>query len=106
MPSGSVVKMTKKRRKKTKASNRVPLFCGKCGRIVYEDSDDYQWWLVGTGSGSSVIRCPQHITEWTMRIAGLPRSQASYRWKRLAKEQDNYDYSQMIYEPFFLDETW
>ena len=85
---------------------RTPLFCEKCGRFVYEDSPDFKWWLVGTGQGKLVVRCPQHITEWTMRIAGKGRSQAAYQWKRLSKEQDKYDYAQMIYEPFFMDDSW
>jgi hypothetical protein len=29
---------------------------------------------------------------------------ASYRWKRLAKENDNYDSSMMSMEPLFLDD--
>lgn len=41
-----------------------------------------------------------------MRIAGRGRSQKAFRWMRLAKEQDNYDYKQMLYEPFFVDDSW
>lgn len=112
MPSVSVDTMTQskrtgRKRRKTPAFKRVPLFCEQCGRVVFEDSEDYEWWLVGTAAtGELVVRCPQHITEWTMRRAGKGRTQAAYRWKRLAKEQDKYDYSQMLYEPFFMDETW
>jgi hypothetical protein len=87
-----------------KQRNRNPLFCGKCGRVTYSDSPDYQWWLVGTDYGTTVIRCPQHITEWTLRTSGKGRSMASYRWKRLAKENDTYDPSEMVWEPFFLDD--
>jgi len=54
--------------------------------------------------GTTVVRCPQHITEWTLRISGRGRSMASYRWKRLAKENDNYDSSMMSMEPLFLDD--
>lgn len=89
---------------KNKRRNQKPLFCSKCGRIVYSYSSDYKWWLVGSGSGSHVIRCPQHITTWTMRQAGKGRSKESYTWKRLAKEQDKYDYKQMIYEPFYSEQ--
>jgi hypothetical protein len=54
--------------------------------------------------GTTVVRCPQHITEWALRISGRGRSMASYRWKRLAKENDNYDSSMMSMEPLFLDD--
>ena len=94
------------KKKKQKRAERKPLFCGKCGRIVFFDSPDYEWWLVGSGNGINVIRCPQHITTWTMRLAGKGRSQESYKWKRLAKEQDKYDYKQMIYEPFYSEDDF
>jgi hypothetical protein len=87
-----------------KQRDRKPLFCGKCGRITYADSPERQWWLVGMDYGTTVVRCPQHITEWTLRISGRGRSMASYRWKRLAKENDNYDSSMMSMEPLFLDD--
>jgi hypothetical protein len=91
-------------KKQKERANRKPLFCGKCGRVIYHDSPDFEWWLVGIGTGSHVIRCPQHITEWTMRTAGKGRSQSAYKWRRLAKEQDKYDYRQMVYEPLYLEE--
>ena len=84
-----------------KQKNRKPIFCGKCGRITYADSHDYKWWLVGTDYGTDVIRCPQHITTWTLRISGKGRHMANYRWARLAKEQDDYDPQTMLVEPFF-----
>lgn len=83
---------------------RKPIFCGKCGRITYNDSPDYEWWLVGTDYGTDVVRCPQHITTWTLRTSGKGRHMANYRWMRLAKEQDNYDPKQMVLEPFFMEE--
>jgi len=72
--------------------------------VVYEDSGDYEWWLVGTSKDVDylIVRCPQHITTWTLRAAGKGRSKDAYRWKRLAKEQDKYDYRQMLYEPLFI----
>lgn len=84
-----------------KQRNRKPLFCGKCGRITYSDSPDYKWWLVGIDYGTDVIRCPQHITTWTLRISGKGRHMANYRWARLAKEQDTYNPETMLLEPFF-----
>jgi len=60
------------------------------------------WWLVGTGKGSHIIRCPQHITEWTLRESGKGRGMAAYKWKREAKENDNFESLDYI-EPFFSE---
>jgi len=87
-----------------KQRRRKPIFCGKCGRVTFDDSPDYQWWLVGANYGTAINRCPQHITEWTMRTSGMGRSMEAYRFKRLAKENDKYDPELMSLEPLFLDE--
>lgn len=88
-----------------KQKNRKPIFCGTCGRITFSDSPELKWWLVGSGNGSDVIRCPQHISEWSMRIAGKRRTMANFRWMRLAKEADsNYRPELMNIEPFWLDD--
>lgn len=83
---------------------RKPVFCGKCGRLTFHDSPDYQWWLVGEQYGTDVNRCPQHITEWTLRTSGKGRSMESYRWRRLARENDTYDHNMMSIEPLFLED--
>lgn len=88
---------------RAKQRNRKPVFCGKCGRVTFEDSDQYKkWWLVGTGEGMTIIRCPQHITEWTLRMSGKGRSMAAYKWRREAREHDEpepLDYT----EPFYSE---
>lgn len=91
--------MTKKKNKRAKER---PIFCGKCGRVTFPSSDEFQWWLVGIGDGSHVIRCPQHITEWTLRIANKRRTMETYKWAREAKEQDTYDQRTTFFEPLFL----
>ena len=79
------------------------LVCGKCGRFLLSTGDHVQWWLEGTSpSGYPVVRCPQHITDWSMRQAGRRRTMATYRWRRLAKEHDQRVLlQQSLYEPFF-----
>ena len=89
---------------KQKQRQRKPIFCGRCGRITFVDSPDYQWWLVGAQFGTRVNRCPQHITEWTLRTSGMGRSKEAYRWRRLAKEQDQYDELLEAIEPLFVED--
>lgn len=89
---------------KRKQRRRKPIFCGKCGRITYADLPEYRWWLVGTDYGTDVVRCPQHITTWTLRTSGRGRSMASHRWARQAREQDTFDPLSMALEPFFLED--
>ena len=74
-----------------KQRRRKWLFCDACGRLVYTDQPEIQWWLVGSDCGTDVVRCPQHITEWSLRVSGRGRTMESYRWMRLAKHSDNYD---------------
>lgn len=49
--------------------------CGKCGRTA--DDQHVRDWLIAprvdSAEGWMVIRCPQHITEYARRIAGLPQ---------------------------------
>ena len=87
--------------KKRKIKNEQPTFCGKCGRVTYSANLDYEWWLIGVGKGAYVIRCPQHITEWTLRTSCIGRTMKSYKWMREAKEQDKYDIRSMFIEPFY-----
>lgn len=77
-----------------------PTFCDKCGRIAFDDAPEFKWWLVGNG----VIRCPQHITTWTLRKSGRGRSMEAHRWARQARDQDVYDPAWMSIEPLFLEE--
>lgn len=81
-----------------------PIFCDKCGRVTFRDQNDHAWWLIGNG----VVRCPQHITEWTLRKSGKGRSMDSFRFKRLARENDRYDPALEVFEPLMVldDVDW
>lgn len=81
---------------------REPLFCDVCGRVTFEDHQQYEWWLDGTKYGTDIIRCPQHISEWSLRTSGKKRTKASYRWMREAKENDNYDPKKEWLQPVFV----
>lgn len=54
--------------------------CGKCGRFFYENYDHEDAWLIADDvryapeHGVRVVRCPQHVTVWALRCAGLGRS--------------------------------
>ena len=76
-------------------------FCAKCGRVLLSTSPQFSDWLVSSEiPHPRVVRCPQHITDWAMRCANMKRTKASYRWRRLAKENDTPT-EQLAYEPFF-----
>lgn len=78
---------------------REPIFCDTCGRITFEDHQEYEWWIHNNG----IVRCPQHISEWSLRISGKKRTKESFRWMKEAKEQDkNYDPKKEWLRPVFL----
>jgi hypothetical protein len=91
-----MAQLTKQQRK------REWLFCDLCGRLTFSDQPEVQWWLVGSDYGTNVIRCPQHISEWSLRISGRGRTKESYRWMRLAKMNDKYDPLLELIEPVLL----
>lgn len=91
---------------KKKKKRQRPIFCEKCGRITFSDQPDYEWWLVGIGTDRDVIRCPQHITEWSLRLSGKGRSMEAFRFKRMAKEHDTYDPRLAGIEPLFLEDDF
>ena len=81
--------------------DRKPIFCDICGRIVFKDDHQYEWWL----DNNSIVRCPQHITEWSLRISGKKRTKESFKWMREAKEHDkDYDPKKEWLRPIFLME--
>ena len=101
MPNGSGNSMALKPKQK----QRKWLFCGKCGRIGFTDQPELEWWLVGSVYGNpDVVRCPQHITTWTLRISGRGRSKANYRWARMAKMNDTYDPATAHLQPIMVEE--
>ena len=77
---------------------REPIFCDMCGRITFNDHQDYEWWIHNNG----VVRCPQHITEWSLRTSGKGRTKESFKHMRQAKENDCYDVSKEWLQPVFL----
>ena len=53
-----------------------------CGRVVRSNDDEFTTWLVARrvdDPAKVVVRCPQHITERTLRYAGIPLSKANFR---------------------------
>ncbi len=89
---------------KPKQKRRNWVFCGKCGRIGFTDQPEMEWWLLGTDYGTDVIRCPQHITTWTLRVSGRGRSQEAHRWARMAKLRDPYDPTTAHLQPVMVEE--
>ncbi len=65
---------------------RTEIVCDKCGRVSMPSMPDYQWWLIGINE--NVFRCPQHITEWSLRTAGYRRVKWTLRFMKEAKEKD------------------
>ena len=64
--------------------------CQECGRTTAVDSESMLWWIYADrvdGFGK-VVRCPQHITVWTLRMAGLGKGKDVVEWAVKAKEQD------------------
>lgn len=64
--------------------------CDKCGRTIVPEGNEEEWryWLysdVPLGK-RLVVRCPRHITEWTLRQAGWPRTTAIRRWAQQASD--------------------
>ena len=82
-----------------------PLICDECGRETLPLDEQVQWWLDGIKNNVRTTRCPQHITTWAIREAGLPRSKSTYRWARAAKEQDPGDPGHKHLNPIFDSTT-
>ena len=58
----------------------VVYICQKCGLAVADSGDVQRTWLIGRHrriGGLLVIRCPQHITEWSLRqtVSGRTKEQ-------------------------------
>lgn len=65
-----------------------PVFCDTCTRVLNPGDASVKWWLIGFDDEQLVVRCPQHITEWSMRKIGMKRTTMARRWKSMAKKQD------------------
>lgn len=62
-----------------------------CGRVVHSNDDEFATWLIARrvdDPAKSVVRCPQHITERTLRYAGIPLSIENFRKARDARIKD------------------
>ena len=69
----------------------IPYVCQKCGRFCIKGSNEAPEWLVHPHHADAdllVIRCPQHITEWSLRQAGIPRTTKVRRWRALTRAKD------------------
>lgn len=74
-------------------NNAAQFYCSKCGRVTTRYSKDFRLWLVAfrvDDPAKLVVRCPQHITERTIRYAGRKRTMAMYKWAKQAKTKDPY----------------
>lgn len=80
---------------------RVTYLCDVCSRILrpQDEPDEYQWWLISSPplGRRFMVRCPRHVTEWAMRVAGVPRNKTFRRWLKQAHEHDA--------EPRTIDES-
>lgn len=88
--------------------------CQECGRYYYEGFDTMDDWLIGRVRASVerktewVIRCPRHITVWTMRLVG--RGNSTFQ-KRLAEDAKQRDLTKPVpddpfLQPFPPQEQW
>ena len=76
--------------------------CQECGRSTPYRSDNaqLQWWLIANREGGGlVIACPQHISEWRLRISTIGRTKTTREWAARAKAQDKPPPKPMA-EPF------
>lgn len=84
-------------------------YCTKCGRVTTRINRDFHLWLIGIrvdDPAKLVVRCPQHITERTLRYAGRKRAKKNYRWARKVRETDPYpDLVYDVAHPMPLPET-
>lgn len=81
------------------------LVCQECGRGVLWDDEQVRWWLVAdrTDGMGEVIRCPQHISIWTLRVSGLGRGKDVMEWVEQARENDPHPPSFPMAEPYPFD---
>jgi len=74
-------------------TKRSIYLCDNCGRQVRPTDEEIEWWLISAPplAVKMVVRCPQHITDWSMRQAGIPRTRRNNKCAREAKKQDTGD---------------
>ena len=63
------------------------IVCQKCGVAILSNNQSKKYWLVKQNSIYNVVRCPKHITEWSLRQAGLARSNNNIDWMMKCREK-------------------
>jgi len=63
------------------------LVCHKCGRAILSNNPINKWWLIRRDSEFNVVRCSEHITEWSLRLAGIARTRKNLKWIEQCKEK-------------------
>lgn len=64
-----------------------------CGRIVCSTDSEFPMWLVARrvdDPAKVVVRCPQHVTDRTLRYAGIERSKQTFRDVRTNRINDEH----------------
>ena len=58
--------------------------CDKCGRTIVPKHEPREWfyWLYSDKPLAQrlIVRCPRHVTQWSMREAGWPRNRLTLKW--------------------------
>lgn len=65
--------------------------CDVCKRTVLASNGAEFWlWLASWPplAKTLIVRCPQHITEWSLRQAGYPRTKKIRLWAQYARTND------------------
>ncbi|NBO53550.1 MAG: hypothetical protein EBU84_02925 [Actinobacteria bacterium] len=68
--------------------------------LLVGSQQEVNWLVSAERPYPLVVRCPQHITDWAMRSAKMKRTKETYKWRRIAKEQDTPPDTIAI-DPFF-----
>ena len=68
-------------------TNQVPEFlvCHKCGKAILSVNPQRKYWLIRKDTEYNVVRCPEDLTEWALRKAGIARTRKNMEWIRTSK---------------------
>jgi hypothetical protein len=69
--------------------NSIPdfLICHKCGKAILSVNPIRKYWLIRQDSEFNVVRCSEHITEWSLRKAGIARTRKNLDWIKQCQEK-------------------
>lgn len=75
------------------AHTRLVYVCGEhgCGRVVYASDEAKEDWLIRPRVDDPAVllcRCPQHVTERTLRMCGMSLGKATWKKVEAAKARD------------------